>query len=81
MFNKNDYKALDTICNMVSQGKFHFFTQNFLFDYQAIDNAIKMLKSRKTTGKLVCNIINDENIVDACHLCQFLQESIFVNIS
>ena len=48
---------------MVSQGKFHFFTQNFLFDYQAIDNAIKMLKSRKTTGKLVCNIINDENIV------------------
>jgi hypothetical protein len=63
LFNKNDYKALDTICNMVSQGKFHFFTQNFLFDYQAIDNAIKMLKSRKTTGKLVCNIINDENIV------------------
>ena len=63
LLNKNDNKALDTICNMVSQGKFHFFTQNFLFDYQAIDNAIKMLKSRKTTGKLVCNIINDENIV------------------
>ena len=63
LLNKNDNKALDVICNMVSQGKFHFFTQSFLFDYQAIDNAIKMLKSRKTTGKLVCNIINDENIV------------------
>ena len=63
LLNKNDNKALDTICNMVSQGKFHIFTQSFLFDYQAIDNAIKMLKSRKTTGKIVCNIINDENIV------------------
>ena len=63
MLNRNDEKALDVICNMVSQGRFTFFTNNFIFDYQAIENAINMLKSRKTTGKLVCNIINDENIV------------------
>ena len=63
MLNRNDEKALDVICNMVSQGRFKFFTNNFIFDYQAIENAINMLKSRKTTGKLVCNIVNDENIV------------------
>ena len=63
MLNRNDEKALDVICNMVSQGRFKFFTNNFIFDYQAIENAINMLKSRKTTGKLICNIINDENIV------------------
>ncbi len=62
MLNRNDEKALDVICNMVSQGRFKFFTNNFIFDYQAIENAINMLKSRKTTGKLVCNIVNDENI-------------------
>ena len=63
MLNRTDEKALDVICNMVSQGKFNFMTNDIVFDYQAIDNAIKMLKSRKTTGKIVCNIINDENIV------------------
>jgi alcohol dehydrogenase len=60
MLNRNDEKALDVICNMISQGKFKFFTNSFIFDYQAIENAVHMLKSRKTTGKLVCNIINDE---------------------
>ena len=60
MLNRNDEKALDVICNMISQGKFKFFTNSFIFDYQAIENAVQMLKSRKTTGKLVCNIINDE---------------------
>ena len=63
MLNRSDEKALDVLCNMVSQGKFNFITNDIVFDYQAIDNAIKMLKSRKTTGKIVCNIINDENIV------------------
>ena len=60
MLNRNDEKALDVICNMISKGKFKFFTNSFIFDYQAIENAVHMLKSRKTTGKLVCNIINDE---------------------
>ena len=63
MLNRNDEKALDVLCNMVTQGKFNFITNNVLFDYQAIDNAIKMLKSRKTTGKLDCNVVNEENIV------------------
>ena len=63
MLNRNDTKALDVLCNMVSQGKFKFITSNFNFEYQAIDDAIKMLKSRKTTGKLVCDKINEDNIV------------------
>ena len=62
MLNRTDEKGLDVLCNMISQGKFHFMINNFIFDYQAIDDAIKMLKSRKTTGKLVCNVINEENI-------------------
>ena len=63
MLNRTDEKALDALCNMVSQGKFKFITNDIEFDYQAIENAIKMFKSRKTTGKIVCNIINDENII------------------
>ena len=63
MLNRNDEKALDVICNMVSQGRFKFFTNNFIFDYQAIENAINMLKSRKKIVKLFCNIVNYENIV------------------
>ena len=63
MLNRNDEKALDILCKMVTQGKFNFMINNFMFDYQAIEDAIKMLKSRKTTGKLVCNVINEENIV------------------
>jgi len=63
MLNITDEKALDVLCNMVSQGKFNFITNNIVFDYQAIDNTIKMPKSRKIVGKIVCNIINDENIV------------------
>ena len=63
MLNRNDEKGLDVIYNMVTQGKFEFFTNNIVFDYEAIENGIKMLKSRKTTGKIICNIINDENIV------------------
>ena len=63
MLNRTDEKGLDVLCNMISQGKFNFMINNFVFDYQAIEDAIKMLKSRKTTGKLVCNVINDENII------------------
>jgi alcohol dehydrogenase len=63
MLNRNDEKGLDVIYNMILQGKIEFFTNNIVFDYEAIENGIKMLKSRKTTGKIICNIINDENIV------------------
>ena len=63
MLNRNDEKGLDVIYNMITQGKIEFFTNNIVFDYEAIENGIKMLKSRKTTGKIICNIINDENIV------------------
>lgn len=63
MLNRTDEKALTTISNMVSQGKMHFFTNSFGFDYVAIDNAIKLLKSRTVTGKLVCNLINGEDIL------------------
>ena len=59
----NNAKYLDVIYNMVTQGKFEFFTNNIVFDYEAIENGIKMLKSRKTTGKLVCDKINEDNIV------------------
>ena len=63
MLNRNDQKALNVLYNMVNQGKFTFITDDVLFDYQAIEDAIKVLKSRKATGKLVCNIINDQNII------------------
>ena len=60
MLNRNDQKGLDVISKMASQGKMHFFTQLFGFNFQDIDNAIKLLKSRTVTGKLICNVINDE---------------------
>ena len=62
MLNRNDNKGLEILSNMISQGKMTFFINEVFFEYQAIENAIKILKSRKTRGKLVCNII-DENII------------------
>ena len=62
MLNRDDSKGLEVLSNMATQGKITFFTNNVFFDYQAIEDAIKMLKSRRTKGKLVCNII-DENII------------------
>lgn len=62
MLNRSDPKGLEVLSNMAAQGKLNFFINNVFFDYQAIENAIKMLKSRRTKGKLVCNII-DENII------------------
>ena len=64
MLNRADEKAFDVLCDMVSQGKINFIINNIEFDYQAVDKAFKMLISRKTTGKIVCNIINDENRVN-----------------
>ena len=65
MLNRDDTtKALDVLSNMIAQDKFKFITQNFNFEYQAIDDAIKMLRSRKTTGKLVCDKINDNNDIN-----------------
>lgn len=63
MLNRADEKAFDVLCDMVSQGKINFIINNIEFDYQAVDKAFKMLISRKTTGKIICNIINDENRV------------------
>ena len=60
MLNRNDQRGLDVISKMASQGKMHFCTQLFGFNFQDIDNAIKLLKSRTVTGKLICNVINDE---------------------
>ena len=62
ILNRSDPKGLEVLSNMAAQGKLNFFINNVFFDYQAIENAIKMLKSRRTKGKLVCNII-DENII------------------
>ena len=65
MLNRDDTtKALEVLSNMIAQDKFKFITQNFNFEYQAIDDAIKMLRSRKTTGKLVCDKINDNNDIN-----------------
>ena len=64
MLNRADEKAFDVLYDMVSQGKIDFIINNIEFDYQAVDKAFKMLISRKTTGKIVCNIINDENRVN-----------------
>ena len=57
--NRDDGKGLEILSKMIEQGKITFFTNNVFFDYQAIEEAIKMLKSRRTKGKLVCNIIDD----------------------
>ena len=62
MLNRNDSKGLEILSNMISQGKITFFINDVFFEYQAIEEALKILKSRKTRGKLVCNII-DENII------------------
>ena len=56
-------KGLDVLSNMMSQGKITFLTNKVDFDYQAIEEAIKMLKSRRTRGKLVCNIIEENNLI------------------
>ena len=61
MLNRADEKAFDVLCNMITQGKFNFIINSIEFDYQAIEKAFKMLISRKTTGKIVCNVINKEN--------------------
>ena len=60
--NRNDNRGLDILCRMMEQGKINFFINNIFFEPQAIEEAIKMLKSRRTKGKLVCNIV-DENII------------------
>ena len=60
--NKNEEKGLEILSNMMNQGKITFFINNVFFEHQAIEQAIQLLKSRKTRGKLVCNII-DENII------------------
>ena len=60
--NRDDIKGLDVLSKMMDQGKIIFFTNGVYFEPQAIEEAIKILKSRRTKGKLVCNII-DENII------------------
>ena len=62
ILNKNDGKGLEVLYNMMNQGKITFLTSSVFFEHQAIEEAIKILKSRRTKGKLVCNII-DENII------------------
>ena len=62
--NRDDSsKGLDVLSNMMSQGKITFLANKVDFDYQAIEEAIKMLKSRRTRGKLVCNIIEENNLI------------------
>ena len=60
--NRDDEKGLEVLSNMMNQGKIIFLTNSVFFEHQAIDEAIKTLRSRRTKGKLVCNII-DENII------------------
>ncbi len=60
--NRDEDKGLEVLTNMMNQGKITFFINNVFFEHQAIEEAIKLLKSRRTKGKLVCNII-DENII------------------
>ena len=60
--NREKDNGLDILSNMMNQGKITFFINNIFFESQAIEEAINMLKSRRTRGKLVCNII-EENII------------------
>ena len=60
--NRDDEKGFEVLSNMMNQGRIIFLTNSVFFEHQAIDEAIKTLRSRRTKGKLVCNII-DENII------------------
>ena len=62
ILNREKDNGLDVLSNMMNQGKITFFINNIFFENQAIEEAISMLKSRRTRGKLVCNII-EENII------------------
>lgn len=59
--NRDEGKGLEVLYNMMNQGKITFLTNSVFFEPQAIEEAIKILKSRRTKGKLVCNIIEEEN--------------------
>jgi NADPH:quinone reductase-like Zn-dependent oxidoreductase len=61
MLNRDDNKGLEVLYNMMSQGRIIFLNKSVMFEPQAIEEAINMLKSRRTVGKLVCNIIEDNN--------------------
>jgi alcohol dehydrogenase len=61
--NRDDSKGLEVLSRMMSQGKITFLTNSVSFEPQAIEQAIKMLKSRRTRGKLVCNIIEDNSLI------------------
>lgn len=60
--NRNEEKGLEVLSNMMNQGKITFLINSVFFEHQAIEQAIQLLQSRKTRGKLVCNVI-DENII------------------
>ena len=62
ILNREKDNGLDILSNMMNQGKITFFINNIFFESQAIEEAINMLKSRRTRGKLVCNII-EENLI------------------
>ena len=55
--NKDKGNGLEILSNMMNQGKITFFINNIFFNQQSIEEGIKLLKSRRTKGKLVCNII------------------------
>ena len=62
ILNREKDNGLDILSNMMNQGKITFLINNIFFECQAIEDAINMLKSRRTRGKLVCNII-EENLI------------------
>ena len=59
ILNREKDNGLDVLSNMMNQGKITFLINTIYFESQAIEEAIKMLKSRRTRGKLVCNIIEE----------------------
>ena len=63
ILNREKDNGLDILSNMMNQGKITFLTNSVFFESQAIEEAIKLLKSRRTKGKLVCNIIDDNIII------------------